>query len=469
MNKTLLLILCDFLLLSLLALTRWEDATPAPPTSSRPATAASASGAGEGAATPEQDVVAVMRLSLEDEQAQREEVARTLAATEVARAEVEQAREQLAQNLAQTAETLARTEQAAVELDRNLVATRAAAESERARNAELARDLAVREAEAKRREEELARVSAAETAARERAEKLAVTVGVVEREREILAEQTVVLRAAVESERAERQRVQESTTQLAAGVGQLAERSGELAREVREARPINANTLFSQFVERRVRLRFEGMRSTFLGPVTRNHDTHTVLVNDGRDTFALLHVDDTPFDWRAPSHPDWDRLALSFTRGSATVPAASVIFTSLDPRVIAAPFTPAEVERLGGEPYQLALDPFKFPEAVLISAGGQGYGELPFKIDPRNPGYVKVDNRLVRRLFGDFSPSRGDLVLSKTGELLGVMVSSDTCALITNFLPQRTLALGENLRATPTGPTLEAVARRFQAWPSGVR
>lgn len=467
MNKTLLLILCDFLLLSLLALTRWEDATPAPPTSSRPAMAASASG--EGAATPEQDMVAIMRLSLEDEQEQRAEVARDLAATEAARAETEQAREQLAQNLAQTAENLARTEQTAAELDRNLSATRAAAEAERARNAELARDLAVREAEAKRREEELARVSAAEAAARGRAEQLAVAVGVVEREKEILAEQTVTLRAAVESERAERQRVQESATQLAAGVGQLAEQSGELAREVREARPINANTLFSQFMERRVRLRFEGMRSTFLGPVTRNHDTHTVLVNDGRDTFALLHVDDTPFDWRAPSHPDWDRLALSFTRGSATVPASRVIFTSLDPRIIAAPITPTEVTRLGGEPYQLALDPFKFPEAVLISAGGQGYGELPFKIDPRNPGYVKVDNRLVRRLFGDFSPSRGDLVLSKTGELLGVMVSSDTCALITNFLPQRSLALGENLRTTPTGPTLEAVARRYQVLPSGLK
>lgn len=467
MNKTLLLILCDFLLLSLLALTRWEDATPAPAASSRPAPTASATGA--GAATPEQDLVAVMRLSLEDEQAQREEVARELAAVESARAEVEQAREQLAQSLARTADTLAKTEQAAADLDRNLTATRATVEAERARAAQLSLDLAAREAEARRREEELARVSAAENTARTRAEQLAVAVGVVEREKEILTEQTVTLRAAVEAERAERQRVQESAAQLAAGVGQLAEQSGELAREVREARPINANTLFSDFMSRRVRLRFEGSRSTFLGPVTRNHDTHTVLVNDGRDTFALLHVDDTPFDWRAPSHPDWDRLVLSLTRGASTVPAARVIFTSLDPRIVAAPLTTAEATRLGGEPYKLALEPFKFPEAVLISAGGRGYGELPFKIDPRNPGYVKVDNRLVRRLFGDFSPSRGDLVLSKTGELLGVMVSSDTCALITNFLPQRTLALGDDLKATPTSPVLEAVARRFQALPTGIK
>jgi hypothetical protein len=461
MNKTLLLILCDFLLLSLLALTRWEDATPAPPPSASPAPAASAAG-GEGAATVEQDMVAVMRLSLEDERARREEVARDLAATESARAEVEQAREQLAQNLAQTSDTLAKTEQAAAALDKTLSASRAAAESERARNAELARELVVREAE-------LARVAAAETAARDRAEKLAVAVGVVEREKEILTEQTVTLRAAVEAERAERQRVQESATQLAAGVGQLAEQSGELAREVREARPINANTLFSEFMERRVSSRFEAARPTFLGQVTRDLPGQTVLVSDGRATVALLHVDDTPFDWRAPSHPDWERLALTLARGSVRERAARVEFTSLDPRVVAVPLTPEQAERLGGKPYLSALEPFKFPEAVLISAGGLGYGELPFKIDPRNPGYVKVDNRLVRRLFGDFSPSRGDLVLSKTGELLGIMVSSDTCALVTNFLPQRSLALGEDLKATPTSATLEAVARRYQALPSGLK
>ena len=144
-------------------------------------------------------------------------------------------------------------------------------------------------------------------------------------------------------------------------------------------------------------------------------------------------------------------------------------FASLDPRVITVPLSAADAGRLGGEPYLLALDPFRFPEAVLISAGGAGYGELPFKLDPRNPGYVKVDNRLVRRLFGDFSPSRGDLVLSKTGELLGIMVTADTCALITNFLPQRVLKLGDDLKATPTGPELDAVARRYLQLPAGVK
>lgn len=466
MNRTLLLILCDFLLLTLLALTRWEDAKPAA-TSGRtaaPAPAAAATpAAGSGAATPEQDMVAVMRLSLEDEQARRDEIARNLERTEAGRIAAERAKAELSANLA-------RTEKTAAELDQNLSVTRAAAEAERARNAELARELAAREAEGKRREAELARTVAAEAAARARAEEMAVKVGVAEREKQILQSQTETLRAAVEAERAERQRVQETTTQIAVAAGQIAEKTGELAKEFRESQPINANTLYEGFQRRRVAARFEATRSTFLGPVNKAPETRTILASDGKDTVALLHVDDTPFDLRAPGQqPDWDKLQLTLTRGGGAVQPARLDFASLDPRVVVVPVTAEQAKQLGGEPYLLALEPFKFPEAVLISAGGAGYGELPFKLDPRNPGYVKVDNRLVRRLFGEFAPSRGDLVLSKTSELLGIMVSADTCALINNFLPSRSLPLGPDVKATPTGPVLDAVQKRYLALPQSLK
>jgi hypothetical protein len=463
MNKTLLLILCDFLLLTLLALTRWEDATPAANTGKAPAPppAAQAS-AGTGAASAEQDLVAVMRLSLEDEQARRDELTRSLEQTESERQAAERARTEIAANLA-------RAEQSAAELGQNLSQTRAAAEAERARNAQLAQELAAREAEARRREEELARSTAAEANARARAEEMAVKAGVAEREKQILREQADTLRVAVEAERAERQRVQETTTQIAAAAGQIAERTGELTREIRESRPINANTLFESFQQRRVRARFDASRSTFFGGVTKDPDSRTVLASDGKETVALLHIDDTPFDLRAPTQPDWERLQLTLTRGQGTVRPPRLEFASLDPRVVLVRVSEEEAKRLGGEPYLLALEPFKFPEAVLISSGGAGYGELPFKIDPRNPGYVKVDNRLVRRLFGDFAPSRGDLVLSKTGELLGIMVSADTCALINNFLPSRALPLGADIKATPSGPVLDAVQKRYQVLPMSLK
>jgi type IV secretory pathway protease TraF len=71
---------------------------------------------------------------------------------------------------------------------------------------------------------------------------------------------------------------------------------------------------------------------------------------------------------------------------------------SVDPRVVAIPVNTAQAAALGFKIYTLASEPFKFPEAVLISGGGDGYGEVSFQLDAAQPGYVRVDNLLLKRL-----------------------------------------------------------------------
>ena len=88
MNRTLLLILCDFLLLTLLALTDWEKAAPAKPTPPPPA---ATSTTGAGSATKDDDIVSVMKLSLEDEQARRDELSQQLQSTQGTLGEKEKA------------------------------------------------------------------------------------------------------------------------------------------------------------------------------------------------------------------------------------------------------------------------------------------------------------------------------------------------------------------------------------------
>src|SRR5258708_6452538 len=106
MNKTLLLILCDFLLLNLLALTRWEKAEPArakqPPV---PELAANA-------ATKDQDLVDTMRQTLTDEQARRDELAQKLTVTGTTLAAREQSLTQLQSERTQLASKLSTSEQA---------------------------------------------------------------------------------------------------------------------------------------------------------------------------------------------------------------------------------------------------------------------------------------------------------------------------------------------------------------------
>jgi len=143
----------------------------------------------------------------------------------------------------------------------------------------------------------------------------------------------------------------------------------------------------------------------------------------------------------------------------------AIDFLALDPRVVVVPVAADQVAALGAKVYKIAGDPFKFPEAVLISADGKGYGTVGFKLDPDHPGYVQVDNRLFKRIFGDFAPSRGDLVFSQTGELLGIMVNSDYCALLGNFTAAAEITTGDDISALQTGRTIDALSARIRAMP----
>lgn len=463
MNKTLLLILCDFLLLNLLALTRWEKAEPAagrrPP---EPEMAANA-------ITRDEDLVAAMRLALADERSARDALAEQLTAATSSLAEREGHLARLQAERTRLAATLTAAQGAAGELTRKFAAAAQDATMTREQLARLQRELEARRDEVQRQAEALAGLERSHTEARQQIEGLTVAVKVAEQEKILLKETAAVFRQQAAAEREEREKVQAATVQLAEGVGALAEKSGALTQEIRDHRPINANVLFQEFLQNRVSTAFTAYRRSFLGPVTRTRESHTVFVTDGAQIYALLHIDDTPFSLREAG-ADWEKITAEFTRPPHYRSAAERLdFLSLDPRIVVLPVSPAQAAALGGKVYQTALDPFKFPEAVLVSGGGAGYGRVSFKLDAAQPGYVSVDNRLVTRLFGEFAPSRGDLVFSQSGELLGLMVSNSYCVIVNNMLPAQTIRTGDEVKAQETGRILDELAARYRALPFRVQ
>lgn len=466
MNKTLLLILCDFLLLTLLALTRWETAEP--PRPKQPPVPELAA----NAVTKDQDLVEVMRQTLSDEQAARDELAQRLSTTDAALAAREQSLTQVQTERTAVASALAESQRQAADLERKAGTAAQEASLTKEQLAQIQRELAEKQAEAERQRRELAaRERQLNDAQRQLGEtqkqNQVLTMAVVAAETDVknLRETTSSLKSQVELERTERFKVQEAASQLAQGVGQLAEKSGELTREIRDHRPINANILYNDYLANRVSAAFNATRKGFLGQTRTSRDSNTILVSDGREVYALLHIADTPFAL-GEYGVDWESLAVELARGGGSRGAATAVnFLQHDPRVVALPVDPVQVAALGAKVYPLATDPFKFPEAVLIDGGGRGYGEVSFKLDPEDAGFVRVDNRLFKRLFGDFSPKRGDLVLAKTGELLGIMVNNDYCALLKNFAPAKAIQAGPDIRSQATGALFDGLIARVRALP----
>lgn len=145
-------------------------------------------------------------------------------------------------------------------------------------------------------------------------------------------------------------------------------------------------------------------------------------------------------------------LSGTLNKGKLGIPIQTLSFSLQDPRIVIIPLGSPEARQLGAKVYGVAADPFKFQDAVLVGEGY--YGECRFEIDASMPGYLKLDNSFLKGLFGKFNPSRGDLVFSRTGELLGVMANGSYCMRVEKFETAATFRFGTDVRAQRTGVIL---------------
>ncbi len=244
-------------------------------------------------------------------------------------------------------------------------------------------------------------------------------------------------------------------------LGAVKDMGGNVAEIKRSAQaiidntPISANTLFRQFRGRGVKVWLKSGRTT-----TR---TDTVLIQQGNYVYALLHTSDTPFPI-SPKATGISRVepTLSTPEAGKAKPVAYTLpfaqFLKDEPRVLASPLmnVPQAASR-GIRPYQIATKPFQFQKAFVISRDGKSYGEVVFKFNPAHKGYVKMNKPFAGGLFSNsFNPSKGDLVLSQKGKLLGMMANNDYCYVITSLKSESSITFRKDLNRTTIAKTLKA-------------
>jgi len=472
MNRSILIIICDFLLVTLVAFSNFEaEKKPSQP-ELKVASAPKAIGG-------DPDLMGTLKLALEDEKQSREKLTGDLRAQEQAAAEREARLKEYQENLKRTEEQAKLLEQQRAALAQQAAASQASLKDVQSKLAEMGTQAAVSQerlaqlqADLKRREQEaqslqqkLSETEKAAQAAQTEKQQIAAQLQVSEAEKRLTREQVAELRGQVVTEKQEKAKLQETATVLATNVGALAAKSSELTQEIRENRPLTPNTIFNSFLSNRITARFDAARMGVFGrEVTKDKMSQCVLFTDGVQTYALFHVEDTPLMLWNPG-TDWNRITAVLQRGSVAFSGVRLSFLAQDPRVAVIPIGEAQAKQYGVKIYKAAPDPFKFQEAVIVGASEGYYGECKFQIDLSTPNYVKVDRNFLKGLFGKFNPSRGDLVFTKTGDLLGIMVNSDYCAVLNKVTPTRTIQLGTEVANQQTGQMLSQLYDRVFQMP----
>ncbi len=463
MNRSILIVICDFLLVSLLAfstidITKMQKPGGAPVLTLNQAT---------NRVTGRQDLGTVMSLALQEERKNRDALMGELSRTKQTVSKREQDI-QAAQNQMQTLQAQLRAkEDLASHLESeqtNLQGQMAAAQA----NIEhLNEQLHTTTVESVISKEQRAALEAAAHKEADKERDLEQKLAELQHNNEsLLAERGNLSSQLQMSEASNRmafgqvsQLQDEVTSQrqqnakLAEGVTTLATKSSELAKEIRENRALAPNEIFDMIVTNRLLASFYGLKSGAFGDTSKYKQAQTVLVNDGTNTFAICHVQDTPLTLWTPG-TQWSELSGTLARGPGVMQIQSLAFDSVDPRVVMIPVSDAAAKACGAQVFKVSADPYKFQNAVVVGTQEDYYGESNFQIDLTAPQYLKMDHSSLRALFGKFNPSSGDLVFSKTGTLLGVMVNNNYCVLIRGFSTSATLRFGPDGRNQPTAITL---------------
>jgi murein DD-endopeptidase MepM/ murein hydrolase activator NlpD len=442
MNRSILIVICDFLLLSLLTfstdLSKMAGGNEGSPAVAKMEASPRTGDAGR------RDLAEVMKQALGEEQQNRAQL----------QAELAKVREAARQQQAQLQQKQSNLEQQYASAQAGLQALNQKLQTSAAETALTREQIAAKEADIQKQSDlaaslrdQLAQLAKSNQEALAREQQLASRLQLAEVEKRAAADQVALMQQQVQAEHAENVR-------LAEGFKTLATNSGALTREIRENRALAPNAVFSEFVTNRVQTSFVAARTGLFGiDLGKSKNTETVLVTDGTNIFALCHVQDTPLTLWDPG-TDWQGLTGTLAHNQARVPIHSISFDRQDPRVVFMPVTPAEADQLGCKIYPIASDPYKFQDAVVIGAQGDYYGQSSFQMDLNTPQYVRLDRNLLKGLFGKFNPSRGDLVLSRNGELLGIMANNTYCLMLHDFMPAATIQFGPDVYAQHTGETL---------------
>lgn len=472
MNRSILIVICDFLLVSLLVFSSPDVNRVTEEGSARTMKMELAN---TNQADSSRDLASAMRVALNEESKKREELTAELAKTREASNEQEallheratqvegyqlqlRTREQEAALLQQQQASLQQqysTAQSSIQnLNQQLATETQVSRDKLTETQEQLRKQAEQAAALEKQMTALAQSNQAVLAERQQ---LQTQLQVAEVEKKSATEKAALMQEEVKAERDEK-------AKLAAGVQALASTSGQLAQEVHANISLSPASIFDDVSSNRIQASVTVSRPGLFGDASKHKDTQTVLVTDGTNTCALCHLQDMPLQLWNPGI-DWVGMAGTLSGNLTVQPIHSLSFDADDPRVVLVPVSQADIRQLGTKVYKISADPYKFDDAVLIGARGGYYGQCRFQIDLSTPQYVKLDRNFIKGLFGKFNPSSGDLVFSKNGELLGMMVNDTYCLMVHQLDVGATFQFGDDVRDQHTGQTLARLYSVVQDMP----
>ena len=513
MNKSVLIVICDFLLLSLLSLANFDNIQ----TEDAAAKEEAKEAAIEQSFTDSQ-MLDLLKMSLDSERDRRQalntDVEKLSKSAEETRLQAEQqkkiieARESELKQMALTKAQLeneraqilekskalesrvATTEERNIALQKEIVAASTSLEKAAQERIELERKLGdmrqmdsaskmkleAIQNELKQNKEHLEKLKSESEALKNENKAIEIEKRALATQLEVATTKTQIYEenlkraeALVTIEKNEKEKIREHAETLAVGVSELASSQEKLAKNVQDLRPQTPSEIFEGIKESFVRVVFNYTRNGLLGNSESSIEIRAIPIKIDGKVWLIFGSGDTviaptPNAYYAPQTLSVSVLGKAYRFSPRTVSALNE-----DPRLLAIPVPDEFIEKEKLTPLITAQKFFNFNECVVVNPAKFYYGQVPFRADFKNNAYAQLDVGLLQSVFGTFSPSEGDLVLSRSGNYLGCRANGVLAILMRKFSPSNSLNVGKKYTPQEAAKFVGELSARLKSLPLSLK
>ena len=298
---------------------------------------------------------------------------------------------------------------------------------------------------------------------------LATRLEVASTKTQIYEENIKRYQALVDIEKTEKAKIREHAETLAVGVNQLAEQQQQLNSKVKDLRPKTSSEVFELVKSRFVKVIFAYSRRGLLGKSESFIELRALPIEIAGKFWVILDASETIIAPTPHQYYPPDTLSVSIQGKAFRFQPTAIRSIAEDPRLLAIEFPKEFIDKEKIEPLSRPENFFAFSDCVVINPSKFYYGQIPFRADFKNPAYAKLDVGLIQSVFGEFSPSSGDYVMTRSGNIIGSMIDGSLALLFKTITPLDTLQVGQNYTEKATASFVKINSEKLKKLPLNLK
>ena len=485
MNKSLLIVICDFLLLSLLSIANFDK----PARSKREISEAEKSV--ENETFVQTQMLETLKTALEAEQqrhlALSENVERLSKVAEAnlkqaqthkkilgererqlrqmqsAKAELERERERILKKSAELEQKVASTDKRNAALQGEIITAAAKLEKSaeervelekrmgkmRQADASIKRQLQTVQQQLKQNKENLARLQ-------DESNRLKLENRAIEAEKRALATQLEVAatktqiyeknleraQILIDVEKAEKEKIIVHAENLSSNVSTLAQAQKDMSKNIDNLRPQTASETFEKIRPLFAEISFKYSDGGLLGKKNASKKTSALPLKINGHAYLLVEAGATPLAFSGNAEAP-EKLDITVQAGGKIYSPDRLLVADGAKRILAISLPDGFIGDALAIPLASEQNTYRFTDCIVVNPNTKYYGQTPFMANFTRKDYAKVDVGLIESIFKTFSPAAGDIALTRSGEALGIMTSSTDLYIPRALNASRAILLGD--------------------------